>query len=96
MGDGMSCSQMNHSTLSLVIVTAYEYDVDVETGPIRQQMWKGTTAPQLGTMLWDAIATIPVHRIQGTITDQRYVYGVFRPVVLPYIRGMSNALSYLY
>ncbi|UYV79223.1 hypothetical protein LAZ67_17001623, partial [Cordylochernes scorpioides] len=46
-------------------------------------------------MVWDAIAydsRSPLLRIQGTMTAQRYVDDVLRPVTLPYLQGVPNAL----
>ncbi|UYV70401.1 hypothetical protein LAZ67_7002912 [Cordylochernes scorpioides] len=57
-----------------VIVAVYACDVDVEKGPIRQQLWN---APPCDN---------------GTMTAQRYVYDVLRPVTLPYLQGVPNAL----
>ncbi|UYV70219.1 hypothetical protein LAZ67_7002224 [Cordylochernes scorpioides] len=56
-----------------VIVAVYACGVDVEKGPIRQQL-------------------SPLLRIQGTMTAQRYVDDVLRPVTLPYLQGVPNAL----
>ncbi|UYV75724.1 hypothetical protein LAZ67_13001148 [Cordylochernes scorpioides] len=48
-----------------------------------------------GIMVWGAIAydsRSPLLRIQGTMTAQRYVDDVLRPVTLPYLQGVLNAL----
>ncbi|UYV71897.1 hypothetical protein LAZ67_9000979 [Cordylochernes scorpioides] len=53
------------------------------------------TVRQLGIMVWGAIAydsRSPLLRIQGTMTAQRYVDDVLRPVTLPYLQGVPNAL----
>ncbi|UYV79831.1 hypothetical protein LAZ67_18000857 [Cordylochernes scorpioides] len=53
------------------------------------------TVRQRGIMVWGAIAydsRSPLLRIQGTMTAQRYVDNVLRPVTLPYLQGVSNAL----
>ncbi|UYV77354.1 crispld1 [Cordylochernes scorpioides] len=53
------------------------------------------TVRQRGIMVWDAIAydsRSPLLRIQGTMTAQRYVDDVLRPVTLPYLQGVPNAL----
>ncbi|UYV75760.1 hypothetical protein LAZ67_13001256 [Cordylochernes scorpioides] len=53
------------------------------------------TVRQRGIMVWGAIAydsRSPLLRIQGTMTAQRYVDDVLRPVTLPYIQGVPNAL----
>ncbi|UYV75067.1 EPM2AIP1 [Cordylochernes scorpioides] len=53
------------------------------------------TVRQRGIMVWGAIAydsRSPLLRIQGTITAQRYVDDVLRPVTLPYLQGVPNAL----
>ncbi|UYV64615.1 hypothetical protein LAZ67_3001324 [Cordylochernes scorpioides] len=53
------------------------------------------TVRQRGIMVWGAIAydsRSPLLRIQGTMTAQRYVYDVLRPVTLPYLLGVPNAL----
>ncbi|UYV84347.1 hypothetical protein LAZ67_X001911, partial [Cordylochernes scorpioides] len=53
------------------------------------------TVRQRGIMVWGAIAydsRSPLLRIQGTMTAQRYVDDVLRPVTLPYLQGVSNAL----
>ncbi|UYV64118.1 hypothetical protein LAZ67_2006615 [Cordylochernes scorpioides] len=50
---------------------------------------------QRGIMVWGAIAydsRSPLLRIQGTMTVQRYVDDVLRPVTLPYLQGVPNAL----
>ncbi|UYV62743.1 CYGB [Cordylochernes scorpioides] len=54
-----------------------------------------TTVRQRGIMVWGAIAydsRSPLLRIQGTMTAQRYVDDVLRPVTLPYLQGVPNAL----
>ncbi|UYV60770.1 TIGD4 [Cordylochernes scorpioides] len=54
-----------------------------------------TTVRQRGIMVWGAIAydsRSPSLRIQGTMTAQRYVDDVLRPVTLPYLQGVPNAL----
>ncbi|UYV63067.1 hypothetical protein LAZ67_2003045 [Cordylochernes scorpioides] len=53
------------------------------------------TVRQPGIMVWGAIAydsRSPLLRIQGTMTAQRYVDDVLRPVTLPYLQGVPNAL----
>ncbi|UYV80525.1 hypothetical protein LAZ67_19000466 [Cordylochernes scorpioides] len=53
------------------------------------------TVRQRGIMVWGAIAydsRLPLLRIQGTMTAQRYVDDVLRPVTLPYLQGVPNAL----
>ncbi|UYV75823.1 DCXR [Cordylochernes scorpioides] len=53
------------------------------------------TVRQRGIMVWGAIAydsSSPLLRIQGTMTAQRYVDDVLRPVTLPYLQGVPNAL----
>ncbi|UYV66736.1 hypothetical protein LAZ67_4002721 [Cordylochernes scorpioides] len=53
------------------------------------------TVRQCGIMVWGAIAydsRSPLLRIQGTMTAQRYVDNVLRPVTLPYLQGVPNAL----
>ncbi|UYV83613.1 hypothetical protein LAZ67_23001634 [Cordylochernes scorpioides] len=53
------------------------------------------TVRQHGIMVWGAIAydsRSPLLRIQGTMTAQRYVDDVLRPVTLPYLQGVPNAL----
>ncbi|UYV61479.1 hypothetical protein LAZ67_1005000 [Cordylochernes scorpioides] len=53
------------------------------------------TVRQRGIMVWGAIAydsRSPLLRIQGTMTAQRYVNDVLRPVTLPYLQGVPNAL----
>ncbi|UYV63957.1 SPINT2 [Cordylochernes scorpioides] len=53
------------------------------------------TGRQRGIMVWRAIAydsRSPLLRIQGTMTAQRYVDDVLRPVTLPYLQGVPNAL----
>ncbi|GFV76137.1 transposable element Tcb2 transposase [Trichonephila clavipes] len=53
------------------------------------------TARQRGIMVWGAIAynsTSPLVRIQGTLNAQRYVQNVLRPVAIPYLQGMPNAI----
>ncbi|UYV71877.1 hypothetical protein LAZ67_9000828 [Cordylochernes scorpioides] len=53
------------------------------------------TVRQRGIMAWGAIAydsRSPLLRIQGTMTAQRYVDDVLRPVTLPYLQGAPNAL----
>ncbi|UYV78732.1 hypothetical protein LAZ67_16002585 [Cordylochernes scorpioides] len=53
------------------------------------------TVLQRGIMVWGAIAydsRSPLLRIQGTMTAQRYVDDVLRPVTLPYLQGGPNAL----
>ncbi|UYV79056.1 hypothetical protein LAZ67_17000948 [Cordylochernes scorpioides] len=57
-----------------VIVAVYACGVDVEKGPIRQQLWN---APPFDN---------------DTMTAQRYVDDVLRPVTLPYLQGVPNAL----
>ncbi|UYV64413.1 hypothetical protein LAZ67_3000617, partial [Cordylochernes scorpioides] len=56
---------------------------------------KRPTVRQRGIMVWGAIAydsRSPLLRIQGTMTAQRYVDDVLRPVTLPYLQGVPNAL----
>ncbi|UYV72435.1 hypothetical protein LAZ67_9003122, partial [Cordylochernes scorpioides] len=53
------------------------------------------TGGQRGIMVWGAIAydsRSPLLRIQGTMTAQRYIDDVLRPVTLPYLQGVPNAL----
>ncbi|UYV84045.1 Transposase [Cordylochernes scorpioides] len=53
------------------------------------------TVRQGGIMVWGAIAydsRSPLLRIQGTMTAQRYVDDVLRPVTLPYLQGVPNSL----
>ncbi|UYV71854.1 hypothetical protein LAZ67_9000710 [Cordylochernes scorpioides] len=53
------------------------------------------TVRQRGIMVWGAIAydsRSPLLRIQGTMTAQRYVDDVLRPVTLPYLQGVPKAL----
>ncbi|UYV83437.1 hypothetical protein LAZ67_23001007 [Cordylochernes scorpioides] len=53
------------------------------------------TVRQRGIMVWGAIAydsRSSLLRIQGTMTAQRYVDDVLRPVTLPYLQGVPNAL----
>ncbi|UYV74101.1 hypothetical protein LAZ67_11002118 [Cordylochernes scorpioides] len=53
------------------------------------------TVRQRGIMVWGAIAydsRSHLLRIQGTMTAQRYVDGVLRPVTLPCLQGVPNAL----
>ncbi|UYV73459.1 CUL1 [Cordylochernes scorpioides] len=53
------------------------------------------TVRQRGIMVWGAIAydsRSPLLRIQGTMTAKRYVDDVLRPVTLPYLQGVPNAL----
>ncbi|UYV84471.1 hypothetical protein LAZ67_X002311, partial [Cordylochernes scorpioides] len=53
------------------------------------------TVRQRGIMVWGAIAydsRSPLLRIQGSMTAQRYVDDVLRPVTLPYLQGVPNAL----
>ncbi|UYV67159.1 hypothetical protein LAZ67_4004146 [Cordylochernes scorpioides] len=57
------------------------------------------TVQQRGIMVWGAIAydsRSPLLRIQGTMTAQRYVDDVLRPVTLPYLQGVPNALYQQY
>ncbi|UYV67998.1 hypothetical protein LAZ67_5002752 [Cordylochernes scorpioides] len=54
------------------------------------------TVRQRGIMVWGAIAydsRSPLLRIQGTMTAQRYVDDVLRPVTLPYLQGTQCPLS---
>ncbi|UYV73832.1 hypothetical protein LAZ67_11001054 [Cordylochernes scorpioides] len=53
------------------------------------------TVRQHGIMVWGAIAydsRSPLLRIQGTMTAQRYVDDVLRPVTLPCLQGIPNTL----
>ncbi|UYV64526.1 hypothetical protein LAZ67_3001100 [Cordylochernes scorpioides] len=53
------------------------------------------TVRQRGIMVWGAIAydsRSPLLRIQGTMTAHRYVDDVLRPVTLPYLQRVPNAL----
>ncbi|UYV75691.1 K02A2.6-like [Cordylochernes scorpioides] len=53
------------------------------------------TVRQRGIMVWGAIAydsRSPLLRIQGIMTAQRYVDDVLRPVTLPYLQGVANAI----
>ncbi|UYV73969.1 Transposase [Cordylochernes scorpioides] len=80
---------------SCLIVAVYACGVDVEKGPIRQQLWNAPTVRQRGIIVWGAIAydsRSPLLRIQGTMTAQRYVDDVLRLVTLPYLQGVPNAL----
>ncbi|UYV70876.1 hypothetical protein LAZ67_8000946 [Cordylochernes scorpioides] len=57
------------------------------------------TVRQRGIMVWGTIAydsRSPLLRIQGTMTAQRYVDDVLRPVTLPYLQGVPNALYQQY
>ncbi|KFM56863.1 Transposable element Tc1 transposase, partial [Stegodyphus mimosarum] len=50
---------------------------------------------QHGIMVWGAIAydsMSPLVRIQGSMTSQRYLDNVLRPVVIPYLQGLPNAI----
>ncbi|UYV78936.1 K02A2.6-like, partial [Cordylochernes scorpioides] len=76
-----------------MIVAVYACGVDVEKGPIRQQLWNAPPCDNVES--WGAIAydsRSPLLRIQGTMTAQRYVDDVLRPVTLPYLQGVPNAL----
>ncbi|UYV67683.1 hypothetical protein LAZ67_5001582, partial [Cordylochernes scorpioides] len=78
-----------------VIVAVYACGVDVEKGPIRQQLWNAPPCATTWIMVWGAIAydsRSHLLRIQGTMTAQRYVDDVLRPVTLPYLQGVPNAL----
>ncbi|UYV72776.1 Transposase [Cordylochernes scorpioides] len=78
-----------------VIVAVYACGVDVEKGPIRQQLWNAPPCDNVESWFWGAIAydsRSPLLRIQGTMTAQRYVDDVLRPVTLPYLQGVPNAL----
>ncbi|UYV62802.1 Transposase [Cordylochernes scorpioides] len=53
------------------------------------------TVRQRRIMVWGPIvydSRSPLLRIQGTMTAQRYVDDVLRPVTLPYLQGVPNAL----
>ncbi|KFM68514.1 Transposable element Tcb1 transposase, partial [Stegodyphus mimosarum] len=53
------------------------------------------TARQWGIMVWGAIAydsRSSLVRIQGTMTAQRYLDNVLRPVAIPYFQGLPNAI----
>ncbi|UYV69323.1 hypothetical protein LAZ67_6003244 [Cordylochernes scorpioides] len=78
-----------------VIVAMYACGVDVEKGPIRQQLWNAPPCDNVESWFGGAIAydsRPPLLRIQGTKTAQRYVDDVLRPVTLPYLQGVPNAL----
>ncbi|UYV61263.1 SMARCAL1 [Cordylochernes scorpioides] len=52
------------------------------------------TVRQCGIMVWGAIAydsRSPLLRIQGTMTAQRHVDDVLRPVTLPYLQGVPRS-----
>ncbi|KFM57473.1 Transposable element Tcb1 transposase, partial [Stegodyphus mimosarum] len=52
-------------------------------------------ARQRGIMVWGAIAydsRSPLVRIQGTMTSQRYLDNVLRPVVITYLQRLPNAI----
>ncbi|UYV68830.1 SNAI2 [Cordylochernes scorpioides] len=56
------------------------------------------TVRQRGIMVWGAIAydsRSPLLRIQGTMTAQRYVDDVLRPVTLPYLQGYPMPMRWL-
>ncbi|KFM66572.1 Transposable element Tcb1 transposase, partial [Stegodyphus mimosarum] len=53
------------------------------------------TARQRGIMVWGAIAydsRSPLVRILGNMTAQRYLDYVLRPVAIPYLQGLPNAI----
>ncbi|UYV83652.1 hypothetical protein LAZ67_23001896 [Cordylochernes scorpioides] len=78
-----------------LIVAVYACGVDVEKGPIRQQLWNAPPCDNVESWFGGAIAydsRSPLLRIQGTMTAQRYVDDVLRPVTLPYLQGVPNAL----
>lgn len=53
------------------------------------------TGPSAGVMVWGAIgytSRSPLVRITGTLNSNRYISDVLRPVALPYLRGLPNAL----
>ncbi|UYV79884.1 Transposase [Cordylochernes scorpioides] len=89
-----SCSQMSRVSACPVIVAVYACGVDVEKGPIRQQLWNAPPCDNVeswfGAIAYDSRS--PLLRIQGTMTAQRYVDDVLRPVTLPYLQGVPNAL----
>ncbi|UYV62574.1 hypothetical protein LAZ67_2001132 [Cordylochernes scorpioides] len=85
-----SCSQMSRVSACPVIVAVYACGVDVEKGPIRQQLWNAPPCDNVESWFGGAIAydsRSPLLRIQGTMTAQRYVDDVLRPVTLPYLQG---------
>ncbi|GFT91125.1 uncharacterized protein TNCV_20391 [Trichonephila clavipes] len=51
------------------------------------------TGPSLGMMVWGAIGCMSrslLVRIGGILNSARYISGVLRPVVLPFIRVLRN------
>ncbi|KFM67742.1 Transposable element Tc1 transposase, partial [Stegodyphus mimosarum] len=51
------------------------------------------TSRQRGIMVWRPIAydsKSPLVRIQGTMTAQRYLDNVLRPMAIPYLQGLPN------
>ncbi|GFX78528.1 uncharacterized protein TNCV_29681 [Trichonephila clavipes] len=51
------------------------------------------TGPSPSVMVWGAIgytSRSPLVLIDGTLNSSRYIYGVSRPVVLPFIRALRN------
>ncbi|UYV78777.1 hypothetical protein LAZ67_16002713 [Cordylochernes scorpioides] len=76
-----------------VKVAVYACGVDVEKGPIRQQLWNVPPCDNVESWFGAQSRMIPpLLRIQGTMTAQRYVDDVLRPVTLPYLQGVPNAL----
>ncbi|PRD24448.1 UNVERIFIED_CONTAM: hypothetical protein NCL1_43694 [Trichonephila clavipes] len=53
------------------------------------------TGPSSGVMVRGAIGYMfrsPLVRIDGTLNSARYISGVLRPVVLPFIRALRNSM----
>ncbi|GFT97864.1 transposable element Tcb1 transposase [Trichonephila clavipes] len=56
------------------------------------------TGPASGIMVWGGRSGIGYHsrtplvRIAGTLNNQRYIFEVLEPVVLPYLQGLSAAI----
>ncbi|GFX90498.1 uncharacterized protein TNCV_4335021 [Trichonephila clavipes] len=48
-----------------------------------------------GVMLWDAIGSTSwssLVRIEGPLNSARYIFGVLRPMALPFIRALRNSM----
>ncbi|UYV77608.1 hypothetical protein LAZ67_15001702 [Cordylochernes scorpioides] len=78
-----------------LIVAVYACGVDVDKGPIRQQLWNAPPCDNVESWFGAQSRMIPGHLyfvFQGTMTAQRYVDDVLRPVILPYLQGVPNAL----
>ncbi|UYV76482.1 hypothetical protein LAZ67_14000575 [Cordylochernes scorpioides] len=75
-----------------VMVAVYACGVDVEKGPFRQQLWNAPPCDNVESWFGAHDSRSPLLRIQGTMTAQRYVDDVLRPVTLPYLQGVPNAL----